>query len=68
MCPFLEICKRSVLQLVRRPIYWVGIFLLPLFCFLLLASLMEEGLPIRTPAAVVDKDGSSLSRQITQQL
>ncbi|MDE6811024.1 MAG: ABC transporter permease, partial [Muribaculaceae bacterium] len=43
-------------------------FLLPLFCFLLLASLMEEGLPIRTPAAVVDKDGSSLSRQITQQL
>ncbi|MDE6558471.1 MAG: ABC transporter permease [Muribaculaceae bacterium] len=68
MCPFLQICKRSVLQLVRRPIYWVGIFLLPLFCFLMLASLMEEGLPIRTPAAVVDKDGSALSRQITQQL
>lgn len=68
MCPFLEISKRSLLQLVRRPIYWVGIFLLPLFCFLMLASLMEEGLPIRTPAAVVDKDGSSISREITQQL
>lgn len=65
---FRAIFLRSVLQIVRRPIYWVGFFLLPLFTFLFLASLMENGLPQKVPAAVVDKDGTSLSRSITQQL
>lgn len=65
---FAQIFKRSVLQLVRRPIYWVGFFLLPLFCFLFLSSLMEEGLPDKAPAAVIDHDGTTISRQITQNL
>lgn len=65
---FKSIFVRSVLQLVRRPIYWVAFFLLPLFCFLFLSNLMEEGLPTRVPAAIVDKDGSPLSRGITQNL
>ena len=56
------------MQFVRQPIYWVGFFVLPLFLFLVLSSLMEEGLPKKVPAAMVDKDGSSLSRQITQSL
>lgn len=68
MSGFCQIFKRSVLQLVRRPIYWVGIFVLPLFCFLLLASLMQEGLPIQAPAGIVDNDGSSLSREVSLQL
>lgn len=59
---------RSVLQIVRRPIYWVAFFVLPLFCFMLLTSLMEEGLPSKVPAAMIDKDGSSLSRKVTQNL
>ncbi|MCH5234861.1 MAG: ABC transporter permease [Muribaculaceae bacterium] len=59
---------RSVLQLVRRPIYWVAFFILPLFCFMLLTSLMQEGLPSKVPAAMIDKDGSSLSRKVTQNL
>ncbi|MCH5327213.1 MAG: ABC transporter permease, partial [Duncaniella sp.] len=59
---------RSVLQLVRRPIYWVAFFILPLFCFMLLTSLMQEGLPSKVPAAMIDKDGSSLSRNVTQNL
>ncbi len=65
---FRAIFVRSVLQIVRRPIYWVGFLLLPLFFFLLLSNLMEEGLPEKVPAAIVDKDGSSLSREITQTL
>ena len=68
MSGFGLIFKRSVLQMVRRPLYWVGFFVLPLFCFLLLPSLMEEGLPIKAPAAIVDNDGSSLSREVSQQL
>lgn len=65
---FRAIFMRSVLQIVRRPLYWVGFFVLPLFCFIFFASLMEEGLPTRVPAAVVDKDGSNLSRNLTQTL
>ncbi len=65
---FKAIFVRSVLQIVRRPIYWVAFFILPLFCFLFLANLMEEGLPIKVPAAMVDKDGSAISREVTQTL
>lgn len=68
MSAFGEIFKRSVLQIVRRPIYWVAMFLLPLFIFLFLSSLMSEGLPDKTPAAVVDKDGTDVSRMVTQNL
>ena len=59
---------RSVLQLVRRPIYWVAFFILPLFCFMFLTSLMEEGLPSKVPAAMIDRDGSALSRKVMQNL
>lgn len=62
------IIQRSVLQIVRRPIYWAGFFVLPLFCFFLLAGLMENGLPIKVPAAIVDRDGTALSREISQNL
>ena len=57
---------RSVLQLVRRPLYWIAMLGLPLFLILMLTSLMSEGLPAKAPAAIVDKDGTSLSRNVTQ--
>lgn len=62
------IIERSVLQIVRRPVYWCGFFLLPLFAFLLLAGLMWNGMPLQAPIAIVDRDGSAMSRQITQSL
>lgn len=65
---FFAIARRSLLQIVHRPIYWVGIFLLPLFISLLLTSLMEAGLPTQVPAGIIDKDGSKLSRQVCQTL
>lgn len=65
---FKAIFVRSVLQIVRRPIYWAGFFILPLFIFLLLPDMMEEGLPYHVPAAIVDKDGSSVSRDVALQL
>lgn len=65
---FKAIFVRSVLRIVRRPIYWAAFFILPLFCFLFLSDEMEEGLPMKVPAAIVDKDGSSLSRSVTQNL
>ncbi|MBD5205324.1 MAG: ABC transporter permease [Bacteroidales bacterium] len=62
------IMVRSVLQIVRRPLMWVGMIGLPLFLFLFITSMFEEGLPTRIPAAIVDRDGTSLSREITQTL
>ena len=47
---------------------WAGFFLLPLFFLFFLTDEMEDGLPQRVPAAIVDKDGSAISRQITQNL
>ena len=62
------IIKESVVRMVSKPIYWVGIFALPLFTFLLITSIMEAGLPEKVPAGIVDHDGTSMSRQITQSL
>lgn len=65
---FLLIMRRTVLQIVRKPIYWVGFFLLPLFIMFFMTNLMEEGLPAHVPAGIVDKDGTSLSREVSQTL
>lgn len=59
---------RSVIQMVRRPVMWCAMFLLPLLMFLFFPTIMHEGLPTRIPAAIVDKDGTQLSREITQTL
>lgn len=62
------IMRRSVVQIVRRPIYWFGFLGIPLFMFLFVVSMMENGLPTRVPAAMVDRDGSPMSREVTQTL
>lgn len=62
------IMVRSVVQIVRRPLMWVAMIGLPLFLFLFITSMLSEGLPTRIPAAIVDRDGTSLSRQVTQTL
>lgn len=59
---------RSMVQIVRRPLMWVAMIGLPLFLFLFVTSLLDEGLPTRIPAAIVDRDGTALSREITQTL
>lgn len=65
---FKAILLRSVLQLVRRPIYWFGFFVLPVLCMIFFTSEMENGIPSHVPSAIVDHDGSSLSREMTQTL
>lgn len=68
MSGFNQIFKRSVVQMTRRPIYWVAMFVLPLFLMLMLTNMMESGLPDKVPAAIVDKDGTAISREITNNL
>lgn len=62
------IMVRSMVQIVRRPLMWVAMLGLPLFLFLFVTSLLDKGLPTRIPAAIVDRDGTALSREITQTL
>ncbi|MCM1153632.1 MAG: ABC transporter permease [Muribaculum sp.] len=62
------IMLRSVKEIASKPIYWIGIFLIPLFIMLFMTNLMEQGLPTRIPAGLVDKDGSPVSREISQTL
>lgn len=59
---------RSLLRIGRRPLMWVGMFLLPLFMFMFLGSMLDKGLPTRVPAGIVDRDGTNLSREISQTL
>lgn len=62
------IMLRSMVQIVRRPVYWTGFLLLPLFMFLFITSMLDKGLPTKVPAAIVDRDGTAMSRSITQNL
>lgn len=63
-----DIMVRSLLQIVHRPILWIAMLGMPLFLFLFVTSMLDDGLPTRIPAAIVDRDGSQLSRQVTQSL
>lgn len=55
-------------QLVARKIYFVLMLIVPLAGAYFFVDLMDEGLPLKVPSAVVDLDHSSLSRQVTRNL
>jgi len=59
---------REVKRLSSRPIYLFSMVLAPLFCYFFFVSLMQSGLPTELPVAVVDLDGTSVSRNVIRQL
>lgn len=63
-----NVIKREVRLLTSRPIYLVGMTLVPLVMALFFVSLLGEGLPEKVPAAVVDLDHSQMSRQLVRSL
>ncbi|MCC8112990.1 MAG: ABC transporter permease [Bacteroidales bacterium] len=60
--------KRELRRMVTMPMYLVFMVLCPIGCGLIFMSLLSAGLPLRTPAAVVDLDHSELSRQVIRNL
>lgn len=64
----LAIMRESVWEIVSNPTYLIGFFALPLLLSVMLATIMNQGLPTRIPAAIVDLDHSPMSRNITRQL
>ncbi|MDE6115398.1 MAG: ABC transporter permease [Muribaculum sp.] len=58
----------GVRQLASRPIYLLTMVGVPLFCSFFFLDFMNEGLPLKTPAAVVDLDNTPVSRNVTRNL
>lgn len=60
--------RREIRRMGSRPVYLIMMVLLPLGCALFFISLMGSGLPLKTPAGVVDNDHSQLSREVIRNL
>ena len=63
---FRRIWRRELRQIAARPALAFMLVPLPLILFLTLAVVFAPGLPRDLPVAVVDLDGSSLSRQMVR--
>ncbi|MDE6126074.1 MAG: ABC transporter permease [Muribaculaceae bacterium] len=68
MKALIAVARRELGRLCSRPVYLVGMLLVPLFMAFFFLSLLGEGLPRRVPVAIVDLDQSQISRRITRQL
>lgn len=65
---FIAVVRREMRRWISRPLYILSIVFLPMFGFLFFLTLMDEGLPRRLPAGVVDLDRSATSRNFVRQL
>ncbi|WP_106830809.1 ABC transporter permease [Parabacteroides pacaensis] len=66
--PIWAIAGREVKRLVSRPLYIFAMIIAPVFSAVFFLTLMEEGLPIELPIAVVDQDNTETSRNLARQL
>ncbi len=60
--------KRGCVQLVRRPMYFLLIVIMPVLCCWFLLDLVKGGSVQRVPVGIVDLDNSILSRQVSRTL
>lgn len=58
----------GVRQLVSRPIYLLVMVVVPLFSTFFFVDLMNEGIPVQSPAAIVDLDDTPVSRNVVRNL
>lgn len=65
---FRRVFLRETKRIFSRPIYIVCSVVAPLACYILFSTLMEEGLPVELPVAVVDADNTATTRKITRNL
>lgn len=65
---FINVVKREINRLLRKPMILVIMIVFPLvFCFIL-GETFKEGSPKNLPIAVLNEDGSSLSRKIVRMI
>lgn len=65
---FHNVVLREIRRLTSRPIYLVGMVIVPVVMALFFVGLLSPGLPLKVPAGVVDLDGSQMSRKLTRSL
>ena len=63
-----KIFLRELRRLATTPLYWFMLVGGPVFCAVLLTSLMHEGLPSELPVGVVDMDRTPTSRNLTRNI
>lgn len=54
--------------LLSRRVYLVNLIVVPIVFTLFFINMMDSGLPLKVPTAVVDLDNSTLSRKVTRSL
>lgn len=60
--------KRGIATLGSRKMYLFGMIVVPLMVCALFAGMLEPGLPLKVPTAIVDLDQSTLSREMARNL
>lgn len=65
---FLNVLKREVDRIIKRPAILVAMFVIPLVVCFVLGETFKEGSPKNLPIAVLDLDNSSASRQISRMI
>ena len=64
----IRVIKRELRRVVRKPRYVIILTIGIVFSFVFFATLMNDGQPQKLPVAVVDMDGTYLSRRICHEL
>ncbi len=65
---FLNVVRRELRRLTARPIYLVGMVVVPVVMVFFFVGMLNPGLPLKVPAGVVDLDHSQMSRRLTRSL
>lgn len=65
---FLNVVRRELRRLTSRPIYLVGMVLVPVVMAFFFIGMLNPGLPLKVHAGVVDLDHSQMSRRLTRSL
>ena len=64
----MAVVRRELRLMRRRPIYLLASLGVMAFCTVFFLTFLKEGMPQKLPIGVVDKDNSSLSRNLVRQL
>lgn len=65
---FRAVFKREFKRILTNPIYLVSMVLTMSVFYLFYLTFFDEGLPQKLPVAIVDRDGSSISRRFVKEL
>lgn len=64
----LAVSRREIVMMFARPLYLISSVVVMLITFIFYLTLMRSGAPEQMPIAVIDHDGSSISRRLVHEL